>query len=80
MKYIFKYTVVGYTDCSTCIGEYESDCFSSALADLAVDLAKLPISSSVSFNTYYRANNDYRKFRERVAFERLINLRGVYSD
>lgn len=73
MLYKFTYTLSCGDSVVTRNFSYESDSFVSALASLAADLVDAPVGSSIAFNSYYRANEDYRKFREREAFEILFN-------
>lgn len=73
MLYKFTYTLSCKDTVVTRDFSYDSDSFAAALAALAADLVDTPAGSVIVFNTYYRANADYRKFREREAFEILFN-------
>lgn len=80
MIYSFTYTVSSDDEVVTRNFSYDCDAFNVALCSLARELINIPAGSSIVFNTYYRANRDYRKFREREAFELLfngLNSRGV---
>ena len=79
MKYTFKYTVFHLgQECSSEVFSFETDSYRNALTAFSLRLVQLPAEDSVLINSYYRCNNDYRKFRERKAFEIFVNYpRGV---
>lgn len=73
MVYVFKFTLDLGDQIFARSVEFDCDCFSSALKSLALELLELPSGSTVTFNSYYRANLDYRKFRERECLELMFN-------
>lgn len=79
MKYTFKYTVFALgQEAGQNVFHFEGDSFFKALEAFSLHLMQLPPEDSISINSYYRCNDDYRKFRERLSFQNFINYpRGV---